>query len=124
MAKVFEITDALPSGTYELLVEVVDAAGNKLIEASEYVVSVLSKTEEDKKIEEPENEDKLENKLEDKKVTEKQEDSKVEISLPEENASCSNSKRRESKRSYKRTIEREKNYLCYKRASHRQQGSK
>ncbi|HDR5532596.1 hypothetical protein [Bacillus anthracis] len=83
--KVFEITDALPSGTYELLVEVVDAAGNKLIEASEYVVSVLEqKTEEDKKIEEPENEDKLENKLEDKKVTEKQEDSKVEISLPEE----------------------------------------
>ncbi|KOS29099.1 transglycosylase [Bacillus anthracis] len=83
--KVFEITDALPSGTYELLVEVVDAAGNKLIEASENVVSVLEqKTEEDKKIEEPENEDKLENKLEDKKVTEKQEDSKVEISLPEE----------------------------------------
>lgn len=83
--KVFEITDALPSGTYELLVEVVDAAGNKLIEASEYVVSVLEqKTEEDKKIEERENEDKSENKLEDKKVTEKQEDSKVEISLPEE----------------------------------------
>ncbi|MEB9906316.1 transglycosylase [Bacillus anthracis] len=83
--KVFEITDALPSGTYELLVEVVDAAGNKLIEASEYVVSVLEqKTEEDKKIEERENEDKLENKLEDKKETEKQEDTKVEIPLPEE----------------------------------------
>ncbi|MGG3399685.1 transglycosylase [Bacillus cereus] len=83
--KVFEITDALPSGTYELLVEVVDAAGNKLIEASEYVVSVLEqKTEEDKKIEERENEDKLENKLEDKKETEKQEDSKVEIPLQEE----------------------------------------
>ncbi|MEC0018339.1 transglycosylase [Bacillus anthracis] len=81
--KVFEITDALPSGTYELLVEVVDAAGNKLIEASEYVVSVLGqKTEEDKKIEE--REDKLENKLEDKKETEKQEDSKVEIPLQEE----------------------------------------
>lgn len=81
--KVFEITDALPSGTYELLVEVVDAAGNKLIEASEYVVSVLEqKTEEDKKIEE--REDKLENKLEDKKETEKQEDSKVEIPLQEE----------------------------------------
>jgi len=77
--KVFEITDALPSGTYELLVEVVDAAGNKLIEASEYVVSVLEqKTEEDKKIEE--REDKLEN----KKETEKQEDSKVEIPLQEE----------------------------------------
>lgn len=81
--KVFEITDALPSGTYELLVEVVDAAGNKLIEASEYVVSVLEqKTEEDKKIEE--REDKLENKLEDKKETEKQENSKVEITLQEE----------------------------------------
>ncbi|EEL46361.1 hypothetical protein bcere0021_15170 [Bacillus cereus Rock3-42] len=81
--KVFEITDALPSGTYELLVEVVDVAGNKLIEASEYVVSVLEqKTEEDKKIEE--REDKLENKLEDKKETEKQEDSKVEIPLQEE----------------------------------------
>ncbi|TXR65944.1 transglycosylase [Bacillus sp. AR18-7] len=81
--KVFEITDALPNGTYELFVEVVDAAGNKLIEASEYVVSVLEqKTEEDKKIEE--REDKLENKLEDKKETEKQEDSKVEIPLQEE----------------------------------------
>ncbi|MGG0289015.1 transglycosylase [Bacillus pacificus] len=79
--KVFEITDALPSGTYELLVEVVDAAGNKLVEESEYVVSVLEqKTEEDKKIEERENE----NKLEDKKETEKQEEPKVEIPLPEE----------------------------------------
>ncbi|MGM7427948.1 transglycosylase [Bacillus pacificus] len=83
--KVFEITNALPIGSYELLVEIVDAAGNKLIEASEYVVSVLEqKTEEDKKIEERENEDKLENKLEDKKETEKQEDSKVEITLQEE----------------------------------------
>lgn len=81
--KVFEITNALPNGSYELLVEIVDAAGNKLIEASEYVVSVLEqKTEEDKKIEE--REDKLENKLEDKKETEKQEDSKVEIPLQEE----------------------------------------
>ena len=44
-----------------------------------------SKTEEDKKIEERENEDKLENKLEDKKKTEKQEDLKVEIPLQEEN---------------------------------------
>ncbi len=81
--KVFEITNALPNGSYELLVEIVDAAGNKLIEASEYVVSVLEqKTEEDKKIEE--REDKLENKLEDKKETEKQENSKVEITLQEE----------------------------------------
>ncbi|MDA1810343.1 transglycosylase [Bacillus sp. HSTU-bmb18] len=79
--KVFEITDALPIGTYELLVEVVDAAGNKLVEASEYIVSVLEKkTEEDKKLEERENEDKLE----DKKEPEKQEDSKEEVPLQEE----------------------------------------
>lgn len=79
--KVFEITDALPSGTYEILVEIVDAAGNKLAEESEYIVSVLEqKTEDDNKIEERENE----NKLEDKKETEKQEDSKVEIPLQEE----------------------------------------
>lgn len=83
--KVFEITDALPNGTYELLVEVVDAAGNKLVEESEYVVSVLEqKTEDDKKTEEREKEDKLENKIEDKKETEKQEDTKVEIPLQEE----------------------------------------
>ncbi|MDJ1476832.1 transglycosylase [Bacillus sp. LS15-K4] len=79
--KVFEITDALPIGTYELLVEIVDAAGNKLVEESEYIISVLEqKTEDDKKIEERENEDRLE----DKKETEKQEDSKVEIPLLEE----------------------------------------
>ncbi|HDR8183292.1 TPA: transglycosylase [Bacillus thuringiensis] len=79
--KVFEITDTLPIGTYELLVEIVDAAGNKLVEESEYIVSVLEqKTEDDKKIEERENEDRLE----DKKETEKQEDSKVEIPLLEE----------------------------------------
>ncbi|MEJ9112588.1 transglycosylase [Bacillus paramobilis] len=82
--KVFEITDALPIGTYELLVEVVDAAGNKRIEASEYIVSVLEqKTEEDKKVEERENEDKLE----DKKEPEKQEDSKEEVPLQEEKPS-------------------------------------
>lgn len=86
MAKVFEITDALPIGSYELLVEIVDAAGNKLVEESEYIVSVLEqKTEDDKKIEERENEDKLEDKKEtDEKETEKQEDSKVEIPLLEE----------------------------------------
>jgi len=79
--KVVEITDALPIGTYELLVEVVDAAGNKLVEASEYIVSVLEKkTEEDKKVEERENEDKLE----EKKEPEKQEDSKEEVPLQEE----------------------------------------
>lgn len=79
--KAFEITDALPIGSYEILVEVVDAAGNKLVEESEYIVSVLEqKTEDDKKVEERENEDKLE----DKKETEKQEDLKVEIPLLEE----------------------------------------
>ncbi|PEI76067.1 transglycosylase [Bacillus wiedmannii] len=79
--KVFEITDALPIGTYEILVEIVDAAGNKLVEESEYIVSILEqKPEDDKKIEERENEDKLE----DKKETEKQEESKVEIPLLEE----------------------------------------
>ncbi|WP_144610738.1 transglycosylase [Bacillus cereus] len=79
--KVFEITDALPIGTYELLVEVVDAAGNKLVEASAYIVSVLEKkTEENKKVEERENEDKLE----EKKEPEKQEDSKEEVPLQEE----------------------------------------
>lgn len=79
--KVFEITDALPIGTYEILVEIVDAAGNKLVEESEYIVSILEqKPEDDKKIEERENEDKVE----DKKETEKQEDSKVEIPRPEE----------------------------------------
>ncbi|AYF05730.1 MULTISPECIES: transglycosylase [Bacillus] len=82
--KVFEITDALPIGTYELLVEGVDAAGNKRIEASEYIVSVLEqKTEEDKKVEERENEDKLE----DEKEPEKQEDSKEEVPLQEEKPS-------------------------------------
>ncbi|MBG9857008.1 transglycosylase [Bacillus wiedmannii] len=79
--KTFEITDALPIGSYELLVEIVDAAGNKLVEESGYIVSILEqKTEDDKKKEERENEDRLE----DKKETEKQEDSKVEIPLLEE----------------------------------------
>ena len=39
--KVFEITEALPAGPYELLVEIIDAAGNKLVEESEYTISVL-----------------------------------------------------------------------------------
>ena len=68
-----------------------------------------TKTEEDKKTEEQEKEDKLENKLEDKKETEKQEDTKVEIPLQEENSQLFKfRKRRESKRPYKRTIERER----------------
>lgn len=83
--KVFEITDALPIGTYEILVEIVDAAGNKLVEESEYIVSILEqKTEDDKKVEERENEDKLEDKEEPEKEPEKQEDSKIEIPLLEE----------------------------------------
>ncbi|MDA1769782.1 transglycosylase [Bacillus cereus] len=88
--KVFEITEALPAGPYELLVEIIDAAGNKLVEESEYTISVLApKNEDDKKIEEKEKEekldDKLENELEDKKENEKQGDSKVKNPLPEEN---------------------------------------
>ncbi|MFE5390664.1 transglycosylase [Bacillus thuringiensis] len=96
--KVFEITEALPAGPYELLVEIIDAAGNKLVEESEYTISVLvPKNEDDKKIEEKEKEEKLDNKLEneledkkeneleDKKENEKQEDSKVKNPLPEEN---------------------------------------
>ncbi|AMR02072.1 hypothetical protein [Bacillus thuringiensis] len=87
--KVFEITEALPAGPYELLVEIIDAAGNKLVEESEYTISVLApKNEDDKKIAEKEKEDKLDNKLEneleDKKENEKQEDLKVKNPLPEE----------------------------------------
>lgn len=87
--KVFEITEALPAGPYELLVEISDAAGNKLVEESEYTISVLApKNEDDKKIEEKEKEDKLDNKLEneleDKKENEKQEDLKIKNPLPEE----------------------------------------
>lgn len=47
--KVFEITDALPIGTYEILVEIVDAAGNKLVEESEYIVSILEQKPEENK---------------------------------------------------------------------------
>ncbi|HDR7452235.1 transglycosylase [Bacillus cereus] len=86
--KVFEITEALTAGPYELLVEIIDAAGNKLVEESEYTISVLApKNEDDKKIEEKEDklDNKLENELEDKKENEKQEDSKVKNPVPEEN---------------------------------------
>ncbi|PFT69493.1 transglycosylase [Bacillus cereus] len=87
--KVFEITEALPAGPYELLVEIIDAAGNKLVEESEYTISVLApKNEDDKKIEEKEKEEKLDNKLEneleDKKENEKQEDLKIKNPLLEE----------------------------------------
>ncbi|PEY66922.1 transglycosylase [Bacillus cereus] len=87
--KVFEITEALPAGPYELLVEIIDAAGNKLVEESEYTISVLApKNEDDKKIEEKEKEEKLDNKLEneleDKKENEKREDLKIKNPLLEE----------------------------------------
>ncbi|MES1051753.1 transglycosylase [Bacillus thuringiensis] len=92
--KVFEITEALPAGPYELLVEIIDAAGNKLVEESEYTISVLApKNEDDKKIEEKEKEkeekedkldNKLENELEDKKENEKQKDLKIKNPLLEE----------------------------------------
>ena len=87
--KVFEITEALPAGPYELLVEIIDAAGNKLVEESEYTISVLApKNEDDKKIEEKEKEEKLDNKLEneleDKKENEKHEDLKIKNPLLEE----------------------------------------
>ncbi|HDX9526540.1 TPA: transglycosylase [Bacillus thuringiensis] len=89
--KVFEITEELPAGPYELHVEIIDAAGNKLVEESEYTISILApKNEDDKKIEEKEKEkedkldNKLENELEDKKENEKQEDLKVKNPLPEE----------------------------------------
>ncbi|PFU83292.1 transglycosylase [Bacillus cereus] len=85
--KVFEITEALPAGPYELLVEIIDAAGNKLVEESEYTISVLApKNEDDKKIEEKEEklDNKLENELEDKKENEKQEDLKIKNPLLEE----------------------------------------
>ena len=86
--KVFEITEALPAGPYELLVEIIDAASNKLVEESEYTISVLvPKNEDDKKIEEKEDklDNKLENELEEKKENKKQEDSKVKNPVPEEN---------------------------------------
>ncbi|MHA7104429.1 transglycosylase [Bacillus sp. C-3-6] len=85
--KVFEITEALTAGPYELLVEIIDAAGNKLVEESEYTISVLApKNEDDKKIEEKEEklDNKLENELEDKKENEKQEDLKIKNPLLEE----------------------------------------
>ncbi|PEF60611.1 transglycosylase [Bacillus cereus] len=85
--KVFEITEALPTGPYELLVEIIDGAGNKLVEESEYTISVLApKNEDDKKIEEKEDklDNKLENELEDKKENEKQKDLEIKNPLPEE----------------------------------------
>lgn len=61
--------------------EVTDAAGNKLVTESEYIISIIEqKVEDNEKIEEHENQ----NKLEDKKEAEKQEDSKIATPLPEE----------------------------------------
>ena len=47
--KSFEITDDLPIGPYKLFVEIIDAAGNKLVMESEYIVSVLEQKAEDDK---------------------------------------------------------------------------
>ncbi|WP_212936790.1 transglycosylase [Bacillus hominis] len=79
--KIIEITEALPIGPHQLIVEVTDAAGNKLVTESEYSISIIEqKVEDDKKIEEHENQ----NKLEDKKEAEKQEELKIETPLPKE----------------------------------------
>ncbi|MGI8277990.1 transglycosylase [Bacillus mycoides] len=79
--KIFEITEALPVGPHQLIVEVTDGAGNKLVTESEYIVSIIEqKVKDDEKIEEQENQ----NEVEDKKEIEKQEDPKIEILLPEE----------------------------------------
>ncbi|OQR55838.1 transglycosylase [Bacillus sp. CDB3] len=79
--KIIEITEALPIDQHQLIVEVTDAAGNKLVTESEYIISIIEpKVKEDENIEEHTNQ----NKLEDKKETEKQEDSKMETPLPEE----------------------------------------
>ncbi|GLV63863.1 hypothetical protein Bmyc01_25330 [Bacillus mycoides] len=79
--KIIEITVALPIGPHQLILEVTDAAGNKLVIESEYIISIIEpKVKDDENIEEHTNQ----NKLEDKKETEKQEDSKMETPLPEE----------------------------------------
>ncbi|KAB2440396.1 transglycosylase [Bacillus luti] len=79
--KVIEITADLPIGPYKLFVEIIDAAGNKLVVESEYIVSIFEKKIEDgKKLEEKEDE----NTLEEKNETGKQDDWKVEIPLQEE----------------------------------------
>ncbi|WP_439020030.1 transglycosylase [Bacillus thuringiensis] len=76
-----EITDELPIGPYKLFVEIIDAAGNKLVVESEYIVSILEKKMEDgKKLEEKEDE----NTKEEKNETGKQDDWKVEIPPQEE----------------------------------------
>lgn len=79
--KVIEINADLPIGPYKLFVEIIDAAGNKLVVESEYIVSIFEKKMEDgKKLEEKEDE----NKLEEKNETGEQDDWKVEIPLQEE----------------------------------------
>ncbi|HDR4558867.1 hypothetical protein [Bacillus cereus] len=79
--KVIEITADLPIGPYKLFVEIIDAAGNKLVVESEYIVSIFEeKMEDGKKLEEKEDE----NTLEEKNETGEQDDWKVEIPLQEE----------------------------------------
>ena len=54
--KIFEITEALPVGPHQLIVEVTDGAGNKLVTESEYIISIIEqKVKDDEKIEEQEN---------------------------------------------------------------------
>ncbi|ARO59487.1 Transglycosylase [Bacillus cereus] len=91
LGKVFEITEALPAGPYELLVEIIDAAGINLLKKVN-IPFLFGANEDDKKIEEKEKEkekeekldNKLENELEDKKENEKQEDLKIKNPLLEE----------------------------------------
>ncbi|PES76395.1 transglycosylase [Bacillus cereus] len=81
--KIIEITEVF-IGPHQLIVEVTDAAGNKLVTESEYIISIIEpKVKDDENIEEHTNH----NKLEDKKETEKQEDSKMETPLLEEKLS-------------------------------------
>ena len=118
--KIIEITEALPVGPHQLIVEVTDAAGNKLVTESEYIISIIEqKVEDDEKIEEHENQ----NKLEDKKEAEKQEDSKIATPLPEEKLPVVQIPKQEEKVNYfiKEPLkEKRGNQLRYKRVRGRQ----
>ncbi|PFJ17253.1 transglycosylase [Bacillus cereus] len=79
--KTFKLTEEIPVGTYQLIVEVIDAAGNKLVTESEYIISIIEQKEkDDEKVEEQENQ----NEVEEKKETEEQENSKIGTPFPEE----------------------------------------
>ncbi|PGK37990.1 transglycosylase [Bacillus anthracis] len=80
--KTYEITEALLTGTYRLVVEITDAAGNKLVQGSEYTVSVVEqKPKENEKIEEQKKEETIE---EGKQNEQKVEQQKVEQQVLEE----------------------------------------